>query len=186
MARSGVKSVALVTALLLALPVLAAAQGKRGQGEARWEGGQAGPFARLELTEEQQKRIDEIRDRDDQEKVLLQKEMMRARHDLHGILLEDTPDRAKVQKLVEKIGEIRTKLQVQHLDRWLAMREVLTQEQKDRLLLRGGPHLFDGPGRGWDRSGRGGHRGGWGEGPCPGDHGPRSMTRGEFGRPSWR
>jgi Spy/CpxP family protein refolding chaperone len=76
-------------------------------------------------------------------------------------MLKDRPDAGAVKTLAGKIGELRTAMQQNRLETRLAVREQLTPEQRDKMLLQG------------ERLGRGG-RGGRGgcDGDCDG-HGPR-------------
>jgi len=187
MRRSREKTVAFVMVLLLALPVLAIAQGKRGQGEARWDGERPfGPFARLDLSEEQKEKIEGIMSRVDDEALSLRKEMMRARHDLRGAFLEESIDQAEIRKLVERIGELRTKMELRHIERRLAIREVLTEEQRDRLLLHGGRHLPGGPGCDGGRHGKGGQGRGWWGGDRHDRSERRSLSGGGWADCPWR
>lgn len=151
----------------------------------------------LDLTEEQQTKIDEIRSEGRSECQALHKEIMRLDNRLHGEMLEDEPDAGKARGLVEKIGEFRTRIQILRLERRIAIRKVLTPEQRDHLLVmrsrkghrmmrQGGDHAGWGPdcmhyGTGCGYHGPGcGHRGsGSGHsGPGCGHHKP---GRGQHG-----
>jgi Spy/CpxP family protein refolding chaperone len=130
---------------------------------------------RLDLTDDQKAEIEKMRDADREKVVSLRKELMRAHHDLRGEMMKDDPDAAKARKLTEKIGELRTDMQLLHLEHRLAVRRILTPEQQDRLILMGQ------------------RRGGFREGPgCrmepPGDDdGPGPIRGGRFGGrgPRW-
>ncbi|MBZ0268072.1 Spy/CpxP family protein refolding chaperone [bacterium] len=99
-----------------------------------------------DLTAEQKGKIEEIREEGQAAKRTLSKQLARARHDMEGEFLEDDPDGARLKTLVERMGELRTKLDVHRLSQRLAIRDVLTEEQLD---------LLPGPGE-RPRSGRGG------------------------------
>lgn len=94
-------------------------------------------LARLDLTEEQSTQIKEVFADSKAKSPALRKEMMRLEHALHGELLEDRPDAGKIHKIVSQIGELRTQAQIARLDCRLAIRKILTPEQRDRLLLMG-------------------------------------------------
>jgi hypothetical protein len=97
--------------------------------------------ARLDLTAEQKEKIEKIRTADEKKLVSLHKEMMLARHDLRGEMMKDDPDASKVKKLAEKLGGIRTNSQIARLESRIAVRKILTPEQRDKMLLapHGGP-----------------------------------------------
>ncbi len=151
-------------------------------------GDEAGPgrmLARLDLTAAQTAAIAKIHDEARASGRETRKEILRLRHELQGIMMQDEPDAAAAERLVERMGELRTEQQVRRLQTRLAVRGQLTPEQRDRMPLPG-----DGP-RG--RGGRGHHdgrpgpdggcgmrgNGCGGSGECGGDgpHGPRGGNR---------
>lgn len=142
--------------------------------------GDCGPLARLDLTEEQQQAIAKLRDEGRKERLASRKELRRLRHDLRGVMLADKPDVRAAEKLIGQIADLRAKMQVSWLRQHLAVRQLLTPEQRDQLPL-GGPGWFDGRDDFGGRGGRGGcggcggpgwrgHRAGRGPGwgPCQG------------------
>ncbi|MFH1680145.1 MAG: Spy/CpxP family protein refolding chaperone [Candidatus Eisenbacteria bacterium] len=154
-----------LAALALVASEAAAWGGPGGRGPGRRGGGHPGAFcmgpgggphalermaARLDLTDEQKAEIEKIWSADEEKLVSLKKEMMRARHDLRGEMMMDNPDASKVRKLAEKIGGIRTNIQIARLENQMMLRKILTEEQRDRLLL--APH---GRGGGWCQMGFG-------------------------------
>jgi Spy/CpxP family protein refolding chaperone len=121
---------------------------------------------KLELTEEQVAAIEGIRESGREKGVELHKEMMRLRNELEGEMLKDEPSPEAAQALVEKIGTLRTEMQVQRLANKLEVRQQLTPEQRDKMLMM----------RGQFQGGRGRHggRGSHGARDCDGKgpHGP--------------
>ena len=95
--------------------------------------------ARLELTDEQRAKVEEIREAGEVERTKLEKEAMKARHELRGEFLKDEPDRKRVRALVQQIGDIRTKMEIQRAEHRLTIRDLLTPEQRDRFVTMGGP-----------------------------------------------
>jgi Spy/CpxP family protein refolding chaperone len=181
--------------LLLALTTLvvaaAAAQpGPAPRAGAGHRGGPAGPAgdgpgwrlerltARLDLSEEQQAAIAALQEEARTEATALRKELTRLRHARRGEMLEDDPSEQTLVELVEKMGAVRTDLQVLHLKTRLQIREQLTPEQRDRMLLLG------------ERGRRGGRPGGrhagpgWCGGPC--DQGERDRWQRPGPRPGRR
>ena len=96
---------------------------------------------RLDLTDEQREKIEAIEEKSDSDRRELGKEERRAEHALQGELLEDSPNAGRVKDWVEKVGDVRTRLRWLALEERLAMREILTPEQRDRMPFRG--HGFD-------------------------------------------
>lgn len=156
-------SVALFTAVLLwaAAPSSGQAPEKAGKGAdrpARMERAHWG----LDLTDEQSAQMKEIRQKGEADRLELRKELIRAEHALKGEFLQDQPDAKKVREHVQQVGAVRTKLELQRAEERLAFRKILTPEQRDRLLARGGRGM--GPGGASPRmegrhAGRGGGRG---------------------------
>ena len=93
---------------------------------------------RLDLGEEQREQIESIHEAARDEVAGLRKSMLRLRHDIRGEMLEDDPDAGKLRRLAEQMGEIRTQLQIHRLETRLAVRGVLTPDQRDRMLLGSG------------------------------------------------
>ncbi len=119
----------------------------------------------LDLSEDQQKRVKEIHESKRAEHVRLQKEMARLQNQLEGELLKDSPAVETLRSLAGQIGSIRTQEMVLRLETRLAVRGVLTAEQRDRMLTAPrGPR----GGCGEMRCGRGHRCGGPGCGQRPG------------------
>jgi len=178
--------------LVLGLAAAAAAQPGPGPGGPGGRGDGAGPgermgrmWERLDLTPEQREQLGKLREEGRAEGMDLRKELMRLRNELQGEMLKDAPDAGAVEQFAARIGEAQGKLQAHRLRHQLAMRGLLTPEQRDRLLTLRGER---GP-RGEGRGARGGHFGragrgarhfsgpGLGRGPCGGD-GPGRGARG--------
>jgi Spy/CpxP family protein refolding chaperone len=143
----------------------ASAQGQRGQ---RGEG-RGGPppieklAERLDLTAEQQAQIETMRDEGESERLEYRKQLMQLKNQLEGEWLKDELNERTLKSLTEQLGEIRTKMQLQHLEHRLELREVLTPAQWDKLLTSR---------KGWGH----GHRG----------HGPRGRGSGNSEAGNWR
>lgn len=124
--------------------------------------------ARLELNEEQTKAVADLHAKQRERNLALRTDLMRLRHELEGEMLKDQPDAKAVKSLAGKIGELRTAMQQNRLETRLAVRQQLTPEQRDRMLLMG------------ERDGRDGRGGRGGCGDCDG-HGRRGAGRGHHG-----
>ena len=175
-------AVATATILVLAVSGLALAQGPHGGGkgdcsQARCDGDGPGierMAARLDLNEEQVKVVTDLQEQSRQKNEALRKDMLRLRNELQGELLKDTPDTKAAKGLVAKIGDLRTQMQQNRMETRLAVRQQLTPEQRDKMLMMGEGHGERG-GRG-ARGGCGSHGGQGRHGGCGGGGGdcPRS------------
>lgn len=159
---------ALVPATLILFAVAHADPGRRGgpEGAVDVKPVMEKLAKRLELTEDQVKKIEEIHEQKTEKRGELRKDLMRLRNELEGVMMEDEPSAARARELVQKIGAVHTSMQLDNLETRFAMRGVLTQEQRDKLMGgfpgMGGPGFFgcrfdggDGPGHGWGHHGRG-------------------------------
>jgi len=161
--------------LLIATTTFAVAQpGPRGGGRCDPGGPDGhGPFTgrlcdKLDLTEDQQTIIDAIREKSRETGLEIRKQVMRLRNELKGLMLQDDPDSGDVEKLVRRIGDLKTDQRVRHMQTRLAVRAELTDQQRDKMIAiqgnrqgRGGrghaPVMRDGCGHGEGR--HGGYRG---------------------------
>ena len=136
--------------------------------------------ARLNLTEQQQQVIGELQQKTRLANLEVRKQIERTRHELQGEMLKDKPAERTVVQLTEKLGELQATLKVNRAKLQLAIREQLTPEQRDQMILQqgsrrgGGRRGADaGPGMRHGRAGRDGagcclHGPQCAEGPRPG------------------
>ncbi len=164
----------IITTLMLTLAVTAMAQpGQRGQG--CMDGDRGRPMmAQLDLTEEQQTAVDALREKGRAGMIENRKDMARLDNQLEGLMLQDRPDAKKVEKMVRRIGDLKTDMRVQRMDTRLEIRELLTPDQRDRMMSMRAHKGRDGHGRGYapgncdQQFGKKGHgpRGGHPYGDC--------------------
>jgi Spy/CpxP family protein refolding chaperone len=148
----------LITALTLVavLATVALAQQGHGRRAPRADRECRGPEARLEymaevleLTEEQQASIETIHEAAREEKVELKKSMARLRNEMEGEMLKDSPSEKTLIDLTEKLGAIRTEMNVLKVKTRIAVRALLTEDQQDQMMLMQRRHgRKDGRGRG--------------------------------------
>jgi len=174
----------MVALLVIGIAAVAVAQGP-GQGQGKGRGGSGdGNFGtemrlermaqRLDLTADQVKTITEIRENGRSENQAMRKQMMRLNNEKRGEMLKDDPSDKTVLDLTTKIGDLRTEMQTTRMGNRLAVRKVLTPEQRDKMLLqserRGGRDGFEKQGQrgknrgGCDNDGSGQQRKGSGRG----------------------
>jgi len=134
----GMLSVLVAVTVLLICPLVALAVetdeeevGYRDHRQIRWERW----AERLELTAEQQEAMVEIREESRQQQVALRKELLQLQNDLEGEMLKDEPSPDRVSELADRVGGLKTKLQQNRLAQQLAIRKLLTPDQRDELLL---------------------------------------------------
>ncbi len=130
-------------ASLLASPVAA----QRGQARTadRERPGRIDRMAeRLDLTDEQRAAVEKIMEAGREKAMSHRKEMARLRHEMKGEMLKDDPGESALQKTIEKIGALRTRQQVDRMKDRMAVRRLLTPEQRDRWLLMGSRYGFAG------------------------------------------
>ncbi|MBU8871035.1 MAG: Spy/CpxP family protein refolding chaperone [Gemmatimonadales bacterium] len=121
--------------------------------------------ARLDLTEDQVEAITKIREDGRTENLEIQKQTLRLRNELRGEMLKDDPSQKTVLDLNSKLGQLRTERQANRLENRLAVREQLTPEQRDRMLLMGDfGKMGRGGQKGFRGAGRGAARGNFGNG----------------------
>lgn len=143
--------------LVFAAAALAAGPGGRfGHGMGKGQGcGGSGSEQRLEvlteklaLTEDQVAAIGSIWENRQEKGAELRKEMMRLQNELEGEMLKDVPNEKTAVNLVEEIGALRTELKAQGLKSRLEVRQQLTPEQRDQMLM-----MKEGSRRGHGRKG---------------------------------
>jgi Spy/CpxP family protein refolding chaperone len=88
---------------------------------------------KLELTSEQKEKIRDLRTDSQKEMIKLRADLKIARLELEELLSEDRPDRMEIYRKIEEMGDLKVMLQKNRIDERLAMREILTPEQLDKL-----------------------------------------------------
>lgn len=148
--RKTITLAAVATLLLASGIALAQGPGAGRFGDGRGRGGGAKLAERLDLNDEQQEAIAKLRETNREQNLELRKQLMRLRNEFEGELLADEPGEKKLLQLVDEIGELKTEMQANRLKTRLAVRELLTPEQRDKML---------GLGKRGARFGRGGRGG---------------------------
>jgi Spy/CpxP family protein refolding chaperone len=165
-----------VLTIILASAGLATAQGSRhgkgmgqGMGQGGFQGdGDFGPGHRIEmmakqldLSEEQLTTIKKIHEDSRKDGLEKRKELMRLRNELQGEMLKDSPSEKTVLGINSQMGTLKTEMKALRLKTRLAVREELTPEQRDQMLMMRG------------QGGKGGRMGNRGHGGFGGCDGPR-------------
>jgi Spy/CpxP family protein refolding chaperone len=93
------------------------------------------PMQRLGLTEDQRESIAKIRKDAQAARMPLMKQMIQLRTEMQAELVKDQPDQTTVHSLAQQMGDLRTQMQLQNLDQRMAIRNVLTPEQRDKIMM---------------------------------------------------
>ena len=114
----------------------------------------------LDLTDEQIRKIAEIRQKAEEQAIPIRGELFTLRQQLALALRSAQVDANKVKELASRINDLEGQLEQIRLQVWLDIRGVLTDEQRAKLGTFMGLGILGGPGFG--------RRGGFGLGPCGG------------------
>jgi Spy/CpxP family protein refolding chaperone len=95
--------------------------------------GMGNALRQLDLTDDQKRRMADIRDKQQRSAIRAQADMKIAQLDLRKLMRADTPDRRAIDLQIEKLGSMRTTMQKSRVGMMFDMRAVLTQEQRDKL-----------------------------------------------------
>jgi Spy/CpxP family protein refolding chaperone len=100
---------------------------------------------RLNLTDEQAKRVEQIMATFRGRAERLRIDLARARLDAREAFLQTTPDRARLATIARRIGDLDAQLTQARFDMLADLRQVLTPEQWGRMqMMRRGPGSFGG------------------------------------------
>ena len=152
-------TLAVVLALAITSQVMAFNGGYgRGRGGGPCYQGDTG-YAGLNLTDEQNAKIRDLRAAQLKEMQPLQEKMFNKRGELRQLWLQKNPDENKIKAAYKEMRTLRDQMQDKMLSHKLAMFKVLTPEQQTKIQAYGGGRGF-GPGFGCNGS----HMGGYGRG----------------------
>jgi Spy/CpxP family protein refolding chaperone len=113
----------------------------------------------LNLTEVQEKKIAELHTAHRQEMLTFHHDLSIKKAELQKFKTADKPDMALIEKTIDEIGKLTTAMQKKRMTHELAVRDLLTAEQKTLFDTR---HYARDQRDDMDRSGFNGHRGGRG------------------------
>ncbi|KPL02839.1 MAG: hypothetical protein AMJ90_04630 [candidate division Zixibacteria bacterium SM23_73_2] len=96
---------------------------------------QKSPFKadKLELTYQQKEKMRDLRTDSQKERIKLKADLKIARLELKDLMREEKPVRREIYRKIEEMGDLKVKLQKSRVDQRLAMKEILTPEQLDKL-----------------------------------------------------
>jgi len=150
------KSFASLLLILLLSTGLIVAQPYRGERR-----GNQQPMRMLDLTEEQQTKISDMKLQLQKEIIPIQNKIHNLNSDLKMAMTAEKFDEAKVKKIIAQVSDLREEIQVKRMLHHREVRDLLTPEQQKKFDL----YMLS-KGNGDKRAGRGLHRGRHG-GPGP-------------------
>jgi len=120
-------------------------------GTERMAGRKAALWSDLNLTEEQSEEISALRASLQEGMAPLRMEMVRKRLEMKLLWMAEDPDSVKIKAKQKEIQDLRGKLGEKMIDFRLAVRNILTPEQRSQLLAKRFSRARQ---RGWDREPR--------------------------------
>jgi Spy/CpxP family protein refolding chaperone len=97
----------------------------------------------LGLTPEQKEKIKSMVFEGRKEQIRLQSDLKIGNLQLRELMTQDRPDKFKIDKMIDDIGAIRTRMQKARVERMLSLRDILTKEQIQSLKERRMHRTFD-------------------------------------------
>jgi len=119
-----VKTLAVAVILVLVGCAMVLAQPKRDQFRMKQE---------LKLTDQQEKKLQELYFNTAKELIQMRSDLQIARLDLKRMLAEEEPDREMIFNQVEQISKIQAEMKKVHIEKMLAFREILNKEQLEKF-----------------------------------------------------
>jgi len=132
------KKLTLITVVILAFLFLAT-----GLVFSQMTGKEKPSKAGLGLTPEQKEKIRSMVFEGRKEQIRLQSDLKIGNLQLRELMTQDRPDKFKIDKMIDDIGAIRTRMQKARVERMLSLRDILTKEQIRSLKERRMHRTFD-------------------------------------------
>jgi Spy/CpxP family protein refolding chaperone len=98
--------------------------------------GRRSPFANLNLTEEQQGKIDAMRESLQKEMTPIRTDMIKKRMELNLLWMEDSPEGDKIKAKQKEIRELKGTMEDRLTDFRLSVNSILTPEQRAELMAK--------------------------------------------------
>jgi len=117
---------ALITATVISLFSLGLALAQPGSGP----GGRMRFSDELNLTDQQKKQVDQIRDEAMRQGIDRRAEIAKARVDLRQLVRAEKPDQSAIERKMKEIGTLRSAAQSHRLNAWFSVNKLLNAEQQ--------------------------------------------------------
>ena len=98
--------------------------------------GRRSPFSNLNLTEEQQGKIDTLRESLQKEMTPIRTDLIKKRMELDLLWMEDSPEADKIKAKQREIRDLKGKLEDRLTNHRLSFISILTPEQRAELLTK--------------------------------------------------
>ena len=85
---------------------------------------------KLNLSKDQQKQFDKLTSDLQKKQIALRSKIQTARVELHSLMQEDSPDRARVEAEQNEISKLQGELKLNHTGFWFDVNKILTPEQQ--------------------------------------------------------
>jgi protein CpxP len=122
-----------LTVLAAPLAALPAQAGKGGEGKgARMGGGGMGFFKELNLSEEQRAKLKELRENNKGDLKPKREALKKARDEFRSLMGSENATDAQIRSAFQKLQALRSEVATGSIDRMLAVRQVLTPEQRKK------------------------------------------------------
>jgi len=120
---------ALVTGLSFAQPQ-GGPGGRMAHERGKMHGNMTGLMKKLNLTDDQQKQLKDLRFQFQKQQVGEEAKLRTAQIELRELLTADSPDRAAIAKKVDQLSALRADGIMAKFDHWQAVKKILTPEQQ--------------------------------------------------------
>jgi Spy/CpxP family protein refolding chaperone len=120
----------IIALLVLFVSFASAQQGMRGKAHGRAGGGDGGVVHKLKLTDDQQKQFDKLSSDLEKTQIALRSKIQTANVELHDLMKEDSPDRAKFLAKQAEINKLEGELKQNRTGFWFDVNKILTPEQQ--------------------------------------------------------
>ncbi len=92
----------------------------------------------LDLNQDQQKKVETLQNTLEKQMIALQAELRVKEAELQRLMVADNPSKSAVEKKVEEIGAVKVQIQKAYINNRLAVRDLLTPEQRVKFDNQGG------------------------------------------------
>lgn len=119
--------------ILLALTLMAALATAQPRGMMMDDDQPVGPMHTLKalnLTDDQAKQVDKLKTDMQKERIALRSKVQTMRIDLRQQMDADTPDRAKIESMMQDIGKLQTEMKLKRNAFWFDVNKLLTADQQ--------------------------------------------------------
>ncbi len=93
-------------------------------------------FSMLDLTDEQQTKITDLKLQHQKEILPLKSQMVEKRNELKVLMTSDNPDRSQINEIINQTGDIQKELKMKKVDHMIKVRSLLDADQKKKFDMK--------------------------------------------------